>query len=141
MEKKFLVNVVSAFFLGAILNLLFYRFSGKNVKQTTVKIGNESYILEIADTQRKRARGLMLREKLNPNQGMLFVFPQEARHSFWMYKTKIPLDIIWLDKDWKVVHIEKNVPPCESNNPAMCESYRPRQKAKYVIEILPQKTY
>jgi len=87
---------------------------------------------ELAVTDQERQRGLMFREGLNPDQGMLFVFEREAIHSFWMKNMKFCIDIIWLDKDKRIVHIEKNVPPCKNED---CPSYTPAALSKYVLEI------
>ncbi len=110
-------------------------FLYKPKKYQKVQIGNEIYKLEIADTNAKRAKGLMFRRNLKSDEGMLFIFPQEGRHSFWMYNTYILLDMIWLNNNWEIVHEEKGAPPCGETNPLKCLSYKPGSPAKYVIEI------
>ncbi len=87
---------------------------------------------EVAKNRFTIAKGLMFRKGLAENEEMLFVFNQEGIHSFWMKNTLIPLDIIWLDKDKKVVEITKNAQSCQSRK---CQSYRNQQPAKYVLEI------
>ena len=87
---------------------------------------------ELAITEAERAKGLMFREKIAPDQGMLFCFEQEDTHAFWMKNTLIPLDILWLDKDRRIVHIEKNVPPCKADP---CPSYPSPRPAAYVLEL------
>ena len=67
---------------------------------------------EIADTTRKRAEGLMYRDHLDKNRGMLFKFDEARPWTFWMKNTKIPLDIIWMNEKRQIVHIESNVPIC-----------------------------
>lgn len=76
--------------------------------------------------------GLMNRQHLAQNQGMLFIFGKEDYYSFWMKNTLIPLDIIWIDDSQKIVDIESSVPPCESPT---CPSYKSDQRASYVLEI------
>ena len=88
--------------------------------------------VEISDSETSRAKGLMFRESLPDKTGMLFIFPAEGLYSFWMKNTLIPLDIIWLDKDLRVVYIESFVPPCKSYD---CPSYTPQTEAKYVLEV------
>jgi uncharacterized protein len=88
--------------------------------------------LEIADTDISRSRGLMFRAALPEKSGMLFVFPEEGIYGFWMKNTKIPLDMIWLDKDFKVVEIKSFVPVCVSDD---CPVYDPKVAAKYVLEV------
>jgi uncharacterized membrane protein (UPF0127 family) len=92
----------------------------------------QSITAEIAVTEAERARGLMFREKLLPDQGMLFVFEKEGTHAFWMKNTLIPLDMLWLDRDRRVVHIERNVPPCKADP---CPSYGPVRPGLYVLEL------
>jgi uncharacterized protein len=91
-----------------------------------------SVTAELALTDAERARGLMNRETILPDQGMLFVFDGEAIHSFWMKNTLIPLDMLWLDKDRRIIHIERDVPPCRSDP---CPSYGPQRPASYVLEL------
>ena len=102
-------------------------------KFVPVKIGNVTVNAEVADTQPKQMRGLMFREELPAKDGMLFVFEREGRHGIWMMNTSIDLDIIWLDKDKKIIHIEKKAQPCEAL--VICPSYRPQTNAKYVLEV------
>lgn len=88
--------------------------------------------VEVAITADERQRGLMDRETLDSETGMLFIFPREDIYPFWMKNTLIALDMIWLDRDRKVVHIEKGAKPCE-NEP--CPQYIPLAEALYVVEF------
>ena len=88
--------------------------------------------VEIADTDEKRERGLMFREELCSDCGMLFVYDEEIKSKFWMKNTLIPLDIIWLDSDLKVIHVA-NAVPCVTEE---CELYGPSsEKSPYVLEV------
>jgi len=89
---------------------------------------------EIADTARKRAEGLMYREHLAKNRGMLFTFDQAQPWTFWMKNTKIPLDIIWMNEKKQIVHIESNVPICTRTDDG-CRQYQPNEPALYVLEL------
>lgn len=86
---------------------------------------------EVADTEKKREQGLMFREILDKDHGMLFIFDEEQNVSFWMKNTRIPLDMLFIDNNEKIVHIEKNVPPCK-NDP--CPLYSSPVKVRYVLE-------
>jgi len=66
--------------------------------------------LELASTPAERAKGLMFRRTLKPDHGMLFIYPQAQKLSFWMKDTYIPLDMIFLDSAHRVVGILENVP-------------------------------
>ena len=74
----------------------------------------------------------MFRKKLDKNYGMVFVFSEDGKHTFWMKNTLIPLDMIWIGGDNKVVYVAQNVQPCKS---LICPSVIPSGKAKYVLEI------
>jgi uncharacterized membrane protein (UPF0127 family) len=67
--------------------------------------------LEIADTPDTQTRGLMYRQHLEPDQGMLFVFPEERSHPFWMKNTPIPLDLLFIARDGRIVGIHANAEP------------------------------
>src|SRR6185437_8955259 len=90
---------------------------------------------EVADTPLKRSVGLMYRDHLKKDHGMLFFFSQPQAWSFWMKNTKIALDLIWLDAKKRVTHIERNVPICTKTDDS-CPQYRPNNDdAMYVLEI------
>ena len=89
---------------------------------------------EIADTQRKRAEGLMFREHLPRDRGMLFTFGQAQPWTFWMKNTKIPLDIIWMNEKKQVIHIMHRVPICTRTDDG-CPQYQPNDPALYVLEL------
>lgn len=88
--------------------------------------------VEIAANDELRAQGLMYRDHLDPGAGMLFFFPEEGEYPFWMKNTRIPLDIIWIDADRRIVHVKHEVPPCRV---ADCPSYPPNARARYVLEV------
>ncbi|MEM4268348.1 MAG: DUF192 domain-containing protein [Candidatus Woesearchaeota archaeon] len=90
------------------------------------------FFVEIARTEHERSLGLMFRDSLPENQGMLFIFEEEDYHAFWMKNTNIPLDIIWLDSELTVVHISRSTPPCLTDP---CPVYTAPLKAKYVLEV------
>lgn len=92
---------------------------------------------EIADTPAKRSQGLMYRTRMAPDRGMLFTFPefQEPGYwTFWMKNTKMPLDILWLDRDGTIVHLERYVPICTRTD-NLCPRYRPKTAAVQVLEL------
>lgn len=88
---------------------------------------------EIADSESKQMRGLMYRHSLGWKSGMLFIFDKEARYSFWMKNMSIPLDIIWIGGNKKIVDITKNVLPCKEQGE--CGSIIPALEVKYVLEV------
>ncbi len=80
-------------------------------------------------------RGMMFRDSLAKDRGMLFIHPAEQNVPYWMYQVRIPLDIIWMDHDRRIVEISANTPACTSTSSRDCPSYGGHQKARYVLEL------
>lgn len=88
--------------------------------------------VEVAANDESRAAGLMFRDRLDRDHGMLFLFPVTGHYPFWMKNTLIPLDMIWIDEGKRVVHIKNDVPPCRADP---CTSYAPGVQARSVLEL------
>ena len=86
---------------------------------------------ELAYTDANRARGLMFRESMPSDAGMLFLFPSMDIYNFWMKNTLIPLDILWLNERKEIVYMV-TAQPCKKDP---CDSIAPLQKALYVLEL------
>ncbi len=93
---------------------------------------DDCFRVEVASTPQERARGLMYRDHLDEDAGMLFIFEDVGLYSFWMKNTLIPLDMIWLDDDGTVVYIAEDVQPCGSGT---CPLINPGKEARYVLEV------
>ena len=106
--------------------------SGDIVFETaSLTLNGKEYFLEIAKSTRQRRRGLMFRDKLDGRHGMLFVYSSPGNHRIWMKNTLIPLTVIWIDIDYKVIGIKK-LKPCTSNP---CPAYGFLQPSKYILEL------
>ena len=102
----------------------------------TIKVDDVALQVQIADTEPRRIRGLMFQDQLPYDQGMIFVFERSGLHSIWMLNMQFSLDMIWFDQDGKVVHIEKDVPPCKTAlEITTCQSVIPDDEAVYVLEV------
>ena len=134
MSKRYAVTAV--FFLaGALLTSPIQRsFAGSESSPlVTVTYPTGARVqAELADTPQKRSQGLMFRERLAPDAGMLFRFEDAGEWSFWMKNTKVALDILWIGPDKRIVYIEENVPICRQDP---CPEYKPSKEALYVLEL------
>jgi uncharacterized membrane protein (UPF0127 family) len=120
---------MSSLLLGLIM------FTAGALGQTHIKVfmpDGTAITAELAVTPEARAKGLMYRDRINPDQGMLFLFEREGKHSFWMKNMRFAIDILWLDRDKRIIHIEQDIPPCASED---CPSYAPSLPAMYVLEL------
>ena len=135
-NKKIILTVILFFSVVLLLivnNKLFSNDQSKEEnKITKVCIKKNCFDIEIADTAQEREIGLMNREFLALDSGMLFVFEKEDVYNFWMKNTLIPLDIIWINKDNRISFIKENASPCKTD---ICETFGPNEKSIYILEI------
>jgi uncharacterized membrane protein (UPF0127 family) len=93
---------------------------------------HSAVIVEVASDDATREQGLMYRDHMADDRGMIFLFTQAGEYPFWMKNTLIPLDIMWIDADHRIVHIAHDVPPCKADP---CPNYPPNVKASSVLEL------
>ena len=89
------------------------------------------FTVEIANTPDEHARGLMFRAALPPDEGMLFMFTEDAQRSFWMKNTVIPLDILFISQDFVITEVV-SADPCVEEP---CAVYTSQESTQYVLEI------
>jgi uncharacterized membrane protein (UPF0127 family) len=80
-------------------------------------------------------RGMMFRDSLAPDRGMLFVHRADGNYPYWMYQCRISLDIIWMNRDRRIVEISAQTPPCPSTSARECPTFGGHDKARYVLEL------
>jgi uncharacterized membrane protein (UPF0127 family) len=124
MQKKYFVFLV----IFSLPSLFLY---GCKRTWREVCIKDVCVYVELSVSPLERQRGLMHRKALAYNKGMLFIFEEEAEYNFWLKNVEFPLDIIWIDRNKRIVDIKKNIPPCKES----CESISPQASALYVLEV------
>lgn len=134
MTKKLAKNFAKILLIFLIIFLASCKKFPEN-PQKEILIDNGKYLIkinaEIADDKLEMEKGLMFREKLEENSGMLFIFENEEYQTFWMKNTLIPLDIIFIDRGFEIVGVE-SAQPCRKNP---CQLYSSPSPAKYVLEV------
>ena len=110
------------------------RSGSTGYRQVNIIVNGVMLFADVAATDEQRTKGLSVKDRLAENEAMLFVFDNEAKHAFWMKNMKFPIDIIWIDTEKTVVHIEHNLQPCSSE--FLCPTYRPVTDSRYVLETV-----
>ena len=98
-----------------------------------VEVGGQRYSVEVADDDAERARGLMFRDEMAKDHGMLFIHERQEPLAYWMKNTKIPLDILYFDSARRLVSQQRDVPPCSLGDG--CPPYPSDAPARYVLEL------
>jgi uncharacterized membrane protein (UPF0127 family) len=127
-------------FAGLSALLTACREEGNVVSELGVQIvtfpNGHSVRAEVMRTQDDLVRGMMYRDSLPAGRGMLFIHPKPVHSPYWMFRVRVPLDIIFMDSAQQIVHIQANAPPC--NAPAKeCPQYAPDppRLVQYVLEL------
>lgn len=96
----------------------------------SVQLKGETIRVTVADTEQSRERGLGGRESLSPDEGMLFIFPEDGIYPFWMKDMRFPIDILWLSDTGAVVYMAEGVSP--NTYP---KDFVPEKPSRYVFEL------
>lgn len=126
------------FIVAAVVGYYWYTHGGRvdlqpslSEKKENISIsGKATFMVEVADTEIARERGLSGRASLDADTGVLFVFDIPDTHGFWMKEMHFPLDIIWFDQNGKIIYIENDLPP--DTYPHI---FKPPSPDLYVLEI------
>ena len=121
-----IIVLILAFVIAAAIYILWPQLQ----PHATVRIGDTVFAAKVAKTQAEREKGLSDTKGLRENQALLFVYERDGMWPIWMKDMKYPIDIVWLDKDKKVVYIVKNAPP-----ESYPETFTPKQEARYILEM------
>lgn len=90
---------------------------------------------EVMTTPTDMTKGMMFRDSLEADHGMLFFHGKPDRYKYWMWNVKIPLDIVWMDRTRRIVEISANTPPCGSETGKGCPNYGGNAESMYVLEL------
>ena len=122
----------SIFILIFFSIFLFFFFHKSNIKNTTgVQINGEYIKVDLALTKESQEKGLSGKAGLGEKEGLLFVFPNSGKYTFWMKDMNFPIDMIWISEDMHLVYIKKNALPA-----SYPETYVSDKDAKYVLEVV-----
>lgn len=128
---KLLLGALYASSAVAIWASLMFAVSMDVSNNPKVILNGKEIAVVIADTKTLQEKGLSGYKKLEPNEGMFFVFSTPGAYGFWMKDMLFPIDIIWFDKDYRVVDLWEHATP--ESYPKV---YVPQKEAKYVLEVV-----
>ncbi len=120
----------------ALIAILILPFQSRTVtfSQGEVNFPNQNFTIkiDIAISKAQLETGLMYRDRLDNNQGMLLIFKKQKNTQIWMKNMLIPLDMVFISAQNQVVSILKNIPPCLKK---ACTIYQPNMPSKMVLEL------
>jgi hypothetical protein len=117
------------FFIITAVIFLFIAGCSEEEKKVSITVGNDIYHIEIARTREEQSQGLMYRESLASDEGMIFIYKEDRKLSFWMKNTSIPLSIAFVAKDGTIKEIHQMKP--ESLTPV-----NSTHSVRYALELL-----
>jgi len=128
--KKGIFLFIALVAMGIAMPLM---MGNQDINYFMVELPNGKQIpAQVADSPEKQVVGLFFAKELPPNSAMLFIYDDEDFHPVWTKNSHFSLDIFWMDRDRKILHIEENAPPCATDP---CPTYRPKEpEALYVME-------
>lgn len=127
-RRIFISLVIFILIIGVVLSK--WQKSNANPSFGTVSIHDKTFFVEVAKNREFREAGLSHRESISEDKGMFFVFNRPDKYGFWMKEMKFPIDIVWIDQNFKIIYIKDSVLP--SSYP---EVFYPSNPATYVLEI------
>ena len=127
MSRRRAVTTIVCVFAVSIGIIVFLSTVNYN---SQVSVGGKVFLVDVAETKYLQERGFSGHAPITDNEGMFFIFKEPDNYGFWMKDMLFPIDILWMDADLKIIHIEKNVKP--DSYPKV---FYPEAPALYVLEI------
>jgi len=128
MKNNLIIGIIAIIIFIILINN--FLFSEQESNFTKLSLNESTWSVETVSSLKSRIKGLSNRESLEKDFGMLFVFPNDGLHGIWMKEMNFPIDIIWLDKNFKVVDIKSGATP-----ESYPEIFKPQLLSRYVLEI------
>lgn len=132
MKKIYLVFIIVLLSVGVLYTSNYFL---NRIPNNTVSINGKQFKVELAKTDAEREKGLMNRNHLNTDSGMLFIFSKAEIQTFWMKNTLIPLDIIWINSSTLGAKKIVDITTLDPDSPSYTPQYAPQKKANYVLEL------
>ena len=130
-----------AFALLALLGILMWTECGPKAGgpealglRTVTLPGGQQINAEVEVTPEDMQKGMMFRESLARGHGMLFIHQAPGLYPYWMFQCKIPLDMLWMDAEHRIVEISADTPPC-TREAKLCPNYGGHMEAQFVLEL------
>ena len=130
LRKQLCIGVGIVAVSVGIAVLAVFSTSDRQYQKTTVRLGDGVFTALIAQSNAQQAKGLGGITRLSDTDAMLFVYEAPRQNKIWMKNMNIPIDVIWLDREKRVVHIERSLQP--SSYP---KTYGPTTQTQYVLEV------
>lgn len=126
-------GVITLVIVVGVFGYWFFNQSQKEVDLDMVTIQSGSgveIVAKVADTETERRKGLSFTPSLSEQEGMWFIFPEDGIYGIWMKDMQIPLDILWIDANFQIIHREINISP-----ETYPQTFSSTEKSRYVLEV------
>ncbi len=117
--------------LAGLLLAAVFHAGNLQARAIDLELNGKTYRIELALTSSERRMGLMFRERLAPDAGMLLVYRHSGDHRIWMKNVKIPLRVYWINSSFEVVDVQR-LEPCSADP---CPVYSARRESRFVLEL------
>ena len=129
-RRHFNLLIISAFVLTGLFVILVGVLGRTDSSSATLRLGDQLFKANIAETDEEKARGLSGVDRLEDDEALLFVNDSDKMNRIWMKDMNFAIDVVWLSSDWRVVHIERSLQPSSYPN-----IYSPNVTTRYVVEL------